>query len=191
MSSHGGSRHCEVIIGSNASLLWEYCGKKFSAFATEIFFIRRELTAFELLSIWRMHRRKSEKLRSRIMAAVPSKNNRSTEQKLKRLLRANKLKGWRTQWPVKGTPDFAWPKLRVAVFVDGCFWHGCWRCYKLPKTRRAYWRAKHRANKLRDRRVDRRLRGLGWKVLRIRECQLKIRSKADLVVLKLILLLKY
>ncbi|MCE9624723.1 MAG: very short patch repair endonuclease [Deltaproteobacteria bacterium] len=83
------------------------------------------------------------------MAAVPSKNNRSTEQKLKSLLRRSKVSGWRTQWPVKGTPDFAWPKLRVAVFVDGCFWHGCWRCYKLPKTRRVYWSAKHRANKLR------------------------------------------
>ena len=63
----------------------------------------------------------------------------------------------------------AFNKARVAVFIDGCFWHGCPRHATLPKANAAWWRAKFAANIQRDRDTDRRLRTLGWKVLRFWE----------------------
>jgi DNA mismatch endonuclease (patch repair protein) len=112
----------------------------------------------------------SKEVRSKIMATVRSKGNRTTEVALGRLLWAAGLRGYRKQWPVDGKPDFAWPGLKVAVFVDGCFWHGCARCKYLPRSNTAFWRNKIETNKRRDRRVSARLRRAGWKVLRIREC---------------------
>ena len=69
-------------------------------------------------------------------------------------------------------PDFVFPKLRTALFVDGCFWHGCPKHGTKPKTRASFWLAKIMGNKARDRRVNRLLRGKGWKVLRIWEHEL-------------------
>jgi len=75
-----------------------------------------------------------------------------------------------------GTPDFAWPRQRVALFVDGCFWHGCPRCYKAPRHNSSFWRAKAAANRARDRRVGRILRTRGWQVIRVWECQVESRA---------------
>jgi DNA mismatch endonuclease (patch repair protein) len=72
-----------------------------------------------------------------------------------------------------GKPDFIFPKQRLAVFVDGCFWHGCrWHC-RMPKSRRNYWKPKIARNKKRDREVTRQLRRCGWKVFRVWEHALK------------------
>ena len=68
-----------------------------------------------------------------------------------------------------GKPDFAFPKLKVAVFVDGCFWHFCPRCTATPKQNAKYWVDKKRRNKSRDRSVSRQLQHKGWSVLRIWE----------------------
>jgi DNA mismatch endonuclease (patch repair protein) len=111
----------------------------------------------------------SKKVRSKIMAAVRSRGNTTTELPLGKLLYAADLRGYRKHWHVKGKPDFAWPRRKVAVFVDGCFWHGC-SCKYLPRTNIRFWRNKIETNKLRDRRVARELRREGWKVLRIKEC---------------------
>lgn len=112
----------------------------------------------------------SKEERSRIMASVPSRGNRTTELALGKELWAAGLRGYRKHWPVEGRPDFAWPRLKVAVFVNGCFWHGCARCRSLPSTNRKFWKQKIESNQQRDRRVTRRLRCLGWCVLRVREC---------------------
>jgi DNA mismatch endonuclease, patch repair protein len=72
-----------------------------------------------------------------------------------------------------GKPDFVFREAKVALFVDGCFWHGCPRCYRAPTSSPAYWLAKIRRNRKRDLQVSRHLRGMGWKVARVRECQLK------------------
>lgn len=112
----------------------------------------------------------SKEVRSKIMAAVRSKGNRTTELPLGRLLWAAGLRGYRKHWRVDGKPDFAWPGLMVAVFVDGCFWHGCTRCKYLPRTNTKFWRDKIETNQLRDRRVSERLRRAGWTVIRVREC---------------------
>lgn len=71
-----------------------------------------------------------------------------------------------------GKPDLAFMSIRLAVFVDGCFWHGH-KCSKLPKTRRRFWREKIAGNRRRDARNRRKLRKLGWRTMTIRECRLQ------------------
>lgn len=69
------------------------------------------------------------------------------------------------------TVDVAFPLRRVAVFVDGCFWHGCPVHGTWPKANAGFWRAKIEANRRRDRRVDEELREAGWRVVRVWECE--------------------
>jgi DNA mismatch endonuclease (patch repair protein) len=110
-----------------------------------------------------------KKVRSRIMAAIHSRGNTSTELRLAKLLWAAGFRGYRKHWPVTGKPDFAWPGRKIAVFVDGCFWHGC-ACKRLPRTNTKFWRLKIETNKQRDRRVSLALRRRGWAVIRVKEC---------------------
>lgn len=72
-----------------------------------------------------------------------------------------------------GTPDFCFRRERLAVFLDGCFWHGCRVCRRRPASNVAYWTAKIVRNRERDARVSSELRALGWRVLRIWEHELK------------------
>lgn len=115
--------------------------------------------------------RVSTQIRSKIMASVRSAGNRSTEQAMAKILRRAGLVGYRKQWPAPGKPDFAWPGRRVALFVDGCFWHGCPRCDRPSKSNLAFWQAKIEANIRRDKRVSQSLRRVGWSVLRVWECK--------------------
>lgn len=74
-----------------------------------------------------------------------------------------------------GTPDILFRSAHLAVFVDGCFWHGCRKCGHIPATNSAYWAEKINRNRARDRRVTAQLRQRGFRVIRIWEHQLKIR----------------
>jgi len=116
----------------------------------------------------------SRAVRSRTMSAVKSRGNRSTEVVLRaRLVRAA-VRGWRLHArDVPGCPDFVFDERRVAVFVDGCFWHGCPSCHRPPSSNQEYWTAKVTRNCARDRRNTRLLRRDGWKVLRVWEHELK------------------
>lgn len=105
--------------------------------------------------------------RSQIMAAIRSRGNKDTELKLASILRATRISGWRRHWPLPGRPDFVFRHQRLAIFVDGCFWHGCPKHGHQPGTNRAYWLPKLRRNKERDKAVTNALRGAGWRVLRI------------------------
>lgn len=107
------------------------------------------------------------------MARIKGRGNEATEQKLARLFRRAPITGWRRHLPLPGKPDFAFPKQKVAVFVDGCFWHGCPRCYTRPKTNRKFWDKKRADNMARDHRVTRQLRQRGWRVIRIWQHSLK------------------
>ena len=111
--------------------------------------------------------------RSVLMSRIRSKRNATTELKLIFLLRAARLRGWRRNSPLLGKPDFVFHKQKLAVFVDGCFWHGhcCGRNLK-PKRNAALWRRKINGNQRRDRRVARTLRSAGWRIIRIWECAL-------------------
>ncbi|MEJ5277457.1 MAG: very short patch repair endonuclease [Thermogemmata sp.] len=146
--------------------------------------------------------------RSEVMARIRSRGNRDTELALARLLRAHGLKGWRrhVKVPLQRAPrgrgsragvvqiDFVFPGPQVAVFVDGCFWHGCPRhspparwlkkssmplvarespgAQRTPRTGKAFWRRKLAANMARDRFVSRQLRRQGWCVIRVWEHEL-------------------
>ena len=116
--------------------------------------------------------------RSEVMARIRSAGNRSTELHLLSLLRKSRISGWRRgvvlriaakPRPFEVCPDFVFADQRVAVFVDGCFWHGCPMHFQIPQTRRDFWKDKIESNRRRDRRVNRILRRHGWHVLRIWE----------------------
>jgi DNA mismatch endonuclease, patch repair protein len=115
--------------------------------------------------------------RSTIMALVRSTGNESTERRLAKLLRSNGLNGWRRGRRLPGSPDFVWPRERITLFVDGCFWHCCPQHGHVPRSRLAYWSPKLRRNAERDHRVTRQLRAAGWRVLRIWECALLKRNQ--------------
>src|SRR5437016_1095157 len=91
------------------------------------------------------------------MASIRSKGNATTEHAFLAILRHAGITGWRRHANLPGKPDFVFRSRRLAIFLDGCFWHGCPRCYRLPQ----------------DNRASRELRSLGWRVLRIWEHTLK------------------
>lgn len=107
--------------------------------------------------------------RSEVMSRIHSSGNKETELAMIKLFRRNKIIGWRRNYPLFGKPDFTFPKHKVVVFVDGCFWHGCRKHSNMPRNNRAFWKRKLGSNKRRDRRVNRVLRNYGWRVIRIWE----------------------
>lgn len=107
------------------------------------------------------------------MRAVKARGNATTELKMVAILRGNSITGWRRHQPLLGHPDFVFRAERVVVFVDGCFWHGCPKCYRAPKDRAEYWAKKVTGNRRRDRRVSATLRVAGWRVLRVWEHAMK------------------
>ncbi|MCC6819907.1 MAG: very short patch repair endonuclease [Verrucomicrobiota bacterium] len=118
--------------------------------------------------------------RSEVMSRIRGRGNKDTELALARLFRRHKITGWRRNQAVFGKPDFVFPKLRLAIFVDGCFWHGCPKHATKPKNNRAFWQRKFSANMKRDALVTRTLRRTGWRVLRVWEHELKRKNEARL-----------
>lgn len=120
------------------------------------------------------YRFKTTPTRSRNMRAIRSVNNATTERKLRAHLVQSSITGWRVRSSdLPGNPDFVFPTAKVAVFTDGCFWHGCPRCGHTPKSNPGYWKEKLRRNKSRDRAVNRKLQALGFKVVRFWECEVR------------------
>jgi DNA mismatch endonuclease (patch repair protein) len=106
------------------------------------------------------------------------KGNRGRDTKpeltLRRLLREAGYSGYRLQWRVPGRPDIAYPGRRVAIFVNGCYWHRCPHCAPpLPRAHREFWEEKFARNRERDSRKTAELERLGWTVLTVWECQLR------------------
>lgn len=114
----------------------------------------------------------SEK-RSAIMRRVKSQNNKSTELRLIDIFKQSGIVGWRRNYLVKGRPDFVFPKKKIAVFVDGCFWHGHDCRNTRPADHQEYWEKKRERNMKRDREITALFEARGWTVLRIWECELK------------------
>lgn len=123
----------------------------------------------------------SKQKRSEVMALIRSHGNKATELRLIGIFREASIIGWRRKQPLTGKPDFVFRKQRLAVFVDGCFWHGCPKCYRRPASNQTYWDEKIQRNRKRDLLVTRELRKTGWRVLRIWEHQLAEKSKGRLI----------
>jgi len=88
-------------------------------------------------------------------------------------LRKYRVKGYRRRYALLGKPDFTFPKKKVAVFLDGCFWHKCPKCYRKPATNADFWKKKIANNMARDSKVNSALRKKGWKVKRFWGHQIK------------------
>jgi|SRR5665213_1436810 len=129
--------------------------------------------------------------RSFVMSRIRSRGNKATEVALAKLFRRHKITGWRRQLEIrkaesgkrkfKVRPDFVFRQVRLALFVDGCFWHGCPKHGTQPKGNRAFWKKKFARNDARDRLVNRTLRSANWHVLRIWEHELARKNEAQLL----------
>ena len=114
----------------------------------------------------------STKERSKLMGRIGSKGNPSTELRLIKIMRRFRITGWRRGSKLPGKPDFVFPVARVAVFVDGDFWHGHPLKRRIPKTNSVYWRKKIDGNVARDAKVKQILEEMGWTVFRVWESML-------------------
>ena len=121
------------------------------------------------------------KTRSRIMSRIRSKHNKTTEMPLASAMRSLGVSGWRRHVRIRTpsghvSPDFVFPRQRLAVMVHGCFWHSCPLHGTLPKTNVGFWSAKLESNRRRDRKRSRELKMMGWDVLVIWEHQVRKNS---------------
>lgn len=107
---------------------------------------------------------------------------------LRKMLFRKGVRGYRTNYKISGKPDIVFPSKRIAIFIDGCFWHRCPKCFIEPETRKKFWKEKLDDNVRRDREVNKILKKNGWKILRFWEHQ--VRKSADKIADKIKLELK-
>ena len=122
-----------------------------------------------------------EKKRSEIMSKVHSKGNKSTELKLIQVFKGNGIIGWKRNYPVKGHPDFVFLDKKIAIFVDGCFWHGHDCSNTRPSDNADYWTKKRERNMKHDKEITELFERRGWTVIRIWECELKKKNYQNLM----------
>ena len=113
----------------------------------------------------------TKKQRKHCMSQIRSKNTKP-EAAVRKLVWQKGYR-YRIGYGLLGNPDMVFPSYKLAVFIDGCFWHGCSQHCRMPLSNVKYWRQKISGNKKRDNRVNRQLRKKGWKVLRIWEHDVK------------------
>lgn len=111
--------------------------------------------------------------RSKMMRAIKSTNNKSTEQKFKKALSDAGLTNFHVNTKIIGNPDLFFPSYNVVIFLDGCFWHGCPKCGHIPKSNSLYWYTKIERNKERDINQRSALREQGFQVAQYWEHELK------------------
>ena len=111
---------------------------------------------------------------SRVMSANKAKNTKP-EITLRKALWREGQKGYRVNWKnIPGRPDIAYPGKKIAIFVNGCYWHRCPKCnLPLPKTNTDFWKEKFDKNVKRDKKKNDELLSLDWIVLVFWECDIK------------------
>ncbi|MGD8431558.1 MAG: very short patch repair endonuclease [Nitrosopumilaceae archaeon] len=114
----------------------------------------------------------SPEIRSRIMSSIRSKNTKP-ETKIRRITWALGKRFRIHDRTVPGTPDISNKSKKVAVFIDGCFWHGCPKCYKEPQSNSEFWRNKIARNRQRRKTVRKSLKRDGWTVMEFWEHSVK------------------
>ena len=102
------------------------------------------------------------------MSRIKGKNT-NPEIIIRKLLYSHGIKGYRIHYDLPGKPDIVFVKKRLAIFIDGCFWHKCPIDFKEPESRKEFWMRKINANVVRDKKVNTALESLGWFVLRFWE----------------------
>jgi len=107
------------------------------------------------------------------MASVKSRDTKSTELKFISILKEKGITGWRRNYQLTGKPDLVFPRLKIAVFIDGCFWHGCPSHCRMPSSNVKYWNNKIGKNKIRDKQITKALKMKSWKIIRIWEHGIK------------------
>lgn len=125
----------------------------------------------------------SKETRSGIMRKVRSTGNKSTEWRFRAKMMQAGLRGWKVRPKMKFSPDFVFENQRIVVFIDGCFWHACPVCDKMPASNTEYWKRKFQRNIERDKKATKELFEQGWSVLRFWEHE--IRSDLDNCLSKL------
>lgn len=107
--------------------------------------------------------------------------NTGPELEMRRLLREAGYPGYRLHWKkAPGRPDIAYPGRKVAIFVNGCFWHRCPHCQPTgPKTHSDFWQKKFELNRERDDRKRRELEAAGWAAIVVWECRLRVNPDAE------------
>jgi DNA mismatch endonuclease (patch repair protein) len=118
----------------------------------------------------------SQEERSAVMRSVKSNGNKSTEDRLIQIFKKRCITGWRRNYPVAGKPDFVFLRRKVAVFADGCFWHGHNCRNIIPKQNAEYWSKKRLKNISRDKKIAELFNKRGWTVIRFWECDIKKES---------------
>lgn len=122
----------------------------------------------------------SKKRRSEIMSNVKSSNTKP-EVLVRKFLYSKGIRFRLHDKKLPGKPDIKISKYNIVVFVNGCFWHGHKNCkiYVMPKTNKSFWYEKIQNNVNRDRKNKQKLKGLGWKVITIWECDLKPKKRLN------------
>jgi DNA mismatch endonuclease (patch repair protein) len=125
--------------------------------------------------------------RSEAMRSVRSKANKTTEARLRFAMVQAGIVGWKIMpSSLLGNPDFIFSEIKLAIFTDGCFWHGCPVCHHSKiKSHSRFWTEKINRNRTRDRKVTRKLRSQGWSVLRMWEHELRDRAGLQRCIYKL------
>ena len=127
----------------------------------------------------------NDEVTSKVMSANKGKNTKP-ELVLRKALFMSGVRGYRLHWKkAPGRPDICWPGRKIAVFVNGCYWHRCTHCdLPLPKSNTEWWKEKFGKNVTRDQRKLQELKDADWKVLTIWECEIKENTEYCVVRIK-------
>ena len=106
------------------------------------------------------------------MSRIRGKNT-GPEVKLRKLLYGQGIRGYRVHYKLHGKPDIVFTKKKIAIFIDGCFWHKCPVCFQEPETRKEFWMKKIHSNVERDKKINEILLKDRWKVIRIWEHEIR------------------
>jgi len=121
--------------------------------------------------------------RSFNMSQIRSKNTKP-EILLRKKIFEEGLRGYRINFKLPGKPDIVFTKNKIAIFVDGCFWHRCPKCFTKPTTNRKFWKDKIKGNVKRDKKVNQLLTESGYTILRFWEHEIKSNLNNAYIVIK-------
>lgn len=117
---------------------------------------------------------KQKKSINKTMQSVKGKGNKTTEMRFCASLSANRIRGWeKNNTKVLGKPDILFPTKKIAIFLDGCFWHGCPTCGHIPKKNNQFWKLKIDLNRRHDNYISLSLTEQGFRVLRFWEHEIQ------------------